>query len=152
MGQTVTSVTRFKGHFYITIRNDMAGYVTSGTDGLHYDKPKKWTFDDGADLGNYNTQQHWVTHVEETERVGFELSIKHSGKSSWYLSDPIRFNKSIKVTLEHKSWISHDENPDYKKVSCNEREDDYATVAFWYQTGTPTFAARHASFPQALVT
>ena len=30
----------------------MAGYVTSGTDGLHYDKPKKWTFDYGANLGN----------------------------------------------------------------------------------------------------
>jgi len=21
-----------------------------------------WNFDDGRDLGNYNTQQHWVTH------------------------------------------------------------------------------------------
>lgn len=21
-----------------------------------------WTFDDGSELGNYNTQQHWVTH------------------------------------------------------------------------------------------
>jgi hypothetical protein len=27
-------------------------------------------------------------------------------------------------------------------MSWNEREDDYASVAFWYQTGQPTFAAR----------
>ena len=23
-----------------------------------------WTFDDGSELGNYNTQQHWVTHSD----------------------------------------------------------------------------------------
>jgi hypothetical protein len=39
-------------------------------------------------------------------------------------------------------WMSEDENPDYKATSWNEREDDYSSVAFWYQTGTPTFAER----------
>ena len=29
---------------------------------LNFSPPKKWTFDDGSDLGNYNTQQHWVRH------------------------------------------------------------------------------------------
>ena len=29
-----------------------------------------------------------------------------------------------------------------EKNSWNEREDDYSSVAFWYQTGTPTFTAR----------
>jgi hypothetical protein len=57
------SLTRFGGRFYLTLRSDEAGWVTSGTDGLHYDPPRKWTFDDGSDLGNYNTQQHWVTHT-----------------------------------------------------------------------------------------
>ena len=46
------------------------------------------------------------------------------------------------MTLEHFGWISPDENPDHKSTSWNEREDDYASVAFWYQTGTPTFTAR----------
>ena len=59
----------------------------------------------------------------------------------------------MKVTLEHKSWIARDENPDYKKVRCNEREDDYATVAFWYQTGTPDVRrpAPHSREPADLV-
>jgi hypothetical protein len=52
------------------------------------------------------------------------------------------FNTGIKVTIEHYGWISPDENPDYKTHSWNEREDDYSSVAFWYQQGTPTFAAR----------
>ena len=56
------SITRFKGRFFLTLRNDMRGYVTAGDDGLHYAVPRVWTFDDGAELGNYNTQQHWVTH------------------------------------------------------------------------------------------
>jgi hypothetical protein len=56
------SLTWFRGRFYLTMRNEHAGYVATSTDGLHYDMPRKWTFDDGSDLGNYNTQQHWVTH------------------------------------------------------------------------------------------
>jgi glycerophosphoryl diester phosphodiesterase len=56
------SVTKFGDRFYLTLRNDDHGYVASSTDGLNYDTPRRWTFDDGSDLGNYNTQQHWVTH------------------------------------------------------------------------------------------
>lgn len=55
------SLAEFKGRYYLTLRNDVAGYVTSGDDGLHFDEAKKWTFDDGEELGSYNTQQHWVT-------------------------------------------------------------------------------------------
>lgn len=66
----------------------------------------------------------------------------HTSAYRWHLNDPIVFNTGIKVTLEHFGWISPDENPDYKSTSWNERQDDYASVAFWYQTGTPTFAAR----------
>ena len=60
----------------------------------------------------------------------------------WHLHDPIVFNTSIKVTLEHMGWMSEDENPDYLSTSWNEREDDYSSVAFWYQSGTPTFKDR----------
>lgn len=66
----------------------------------------------------------------------------HTSAYRWHLSDPIVFTKSIRVAFEHFGWISPDENPDYKSMSWNEREDDYASVAFWYQTGTPTFDAR----------
>ncbi len=58
------SLARFGDRFFLTIRNDQKGYITSGPDGLHFDEPRPWTFDDGSDLGNYNTQQHWVTHTD----------------------------------------------------------------------------------------
>ncbi|NOG52766.1 MAG: DUF2961 domain-containing protein [Planctomycetes bacterium] len=66
----------------------------------------------------------------------------HTSAYRWHINDPIVFNTGIKVTIEHFGWISPDENPDFKTNSWNERQDDYASVAFWYQAGTPTFTAR----------
>ncbi|WP_442481440.1 sialidase family protein [Aeoliella sp. SH292] len=56
------SITKYKDKYFLTLRNDLAGYVATSDDGLHIDEPRKWTFDDGTELGSYNTQQHWVTH------------------------------------------------------------------------------------------
>lgn len=58
------SVTQYRNRFYLTLRNDQRGHVTTSDDGLHYHEPQPWLWDDGSDLGNYNTQQHWVTHRE----------------------------------------------------------------------------------------
>jgi D-arabinan exo alpha-(1,3)/(1,5)-arabinofuranosidase (non-reducing end) len=47
---------------------------------------------------------------------------RHSGKISYYryhIADPIYFQKSIKVTIEH----GH----------ANHRSDDYSSTAYWYQ-------------------
>ena len=64
-GFTEPSLAHGAGRYFLTLRNDDAGYVATSADGLHYDEPRLWTFDDGSDLGNYNTQQHWVTHGNE---------------------------------------------------------------------------------------
>lgn len=58
------SITRCGDRYFLTLRNDVKGYVTSGRDGLRFDEPRPWTFDDGKELGSYNTQQHWVTHSD----------------------------------------------------------------------------------------
>jgi hypothetical protein len=56
------SLARFDGRYFLTIRNDTRGYVARGDNGLHFGPYQPWTFDDGTELGSYNTQQHWVTH------------------------------------------------------------------------------------------
>ena len=66
----------------------------------------------------------------------------HTSAYRWHIHDPIVFNESIRFTIEHWGWISSDENPEGKTHSWNERQDDFSSVAFWYQTGEPTFAAR----------
>lgn len=54
------SIIRHAGRFYLTMRNDACGYVSRGDDCLRFEEPRPWRFDDGEELGNYNTQQHWV--------------------------------------------------------------------------------------------
>src|SRR5690606_30897097 len=45
--------------YFLTLRNDEGAYVSVSEDGLHYSVPQAWRFDDGSELGSYNTQQHW---------------------------------------------------------------------------------------------
>ena len=47
------------------------------------------------------------------------------GLGRWHINDPIVFNTGIKVSIEHFGWLSPDENPKYRSMSWNEREDDY---------------------------
>ena len=58
------SMTFFNDEYFMTIRNDNLGFVTRSNDGMNFSAIRPWTFDDGSDLGNYNTQQHWVTHTD----------------------------------------------------------------------------------------
>ncbi len=68
-GMCEPSLTRFDGRFLLTLRNDVRGYVTASDDGLRFDEPIPWRFDDGQELGNYNTQQHWLTHSDAPHLV-----------------------------------------------------------------------------------
>jgi hypothetical protein len=55
----------------------------------------------------------------------------------WHTADPVRFTKSIHFEIEHKGGMSGDETETGKAEDHVEREDDMATVAFWYQVGQP---------------
>lgn len=55
----------------------------------------------------------------------------------WHVADPVRFTRSLRFEIEHKGWISDDETESGKVEGHVEREDDMATVAFWYQVGQP---------------
>ncbi len=49
----------------------------------------------------------------------------------WHIPDPIPFNKSLRMEIEHKGVTF---NPDGSmKSGFEEREDDFSSVAFWYQ-------------------
>jgi hypothetical protein len=59
-GLVEPSIIRCAGWYFLTLRNDLRGYVTRSKDGLHWEPIRAWKFDDGEELGSYNTQQHWV--------------------------------------------------------------------------------------------
>jgi len=135
------SITRFHGRFYLTLRNDVAGYVTSGPDGLHFDKPKKWTFDDGSDLGNYNTQQHWVTHGDDLYLVytrrgaNNDHVMRHRAPLFIARVDPERlcvFRSTERILVpEHGARLGNFGVVDVTPI------ETWVTVAEWMQTTRP---------------
>ncbi|MGV8090883.1 MAG: glycoside hydrolase family 172 protein [Mangrovibacterium sp.] len=55
----------------------------------------------------------------------------------WHIQDPVRFTRSFRFEIEHTGWMSSDETATGEVDGHVEREDDMATVAFWYQQGQP---------------
>lgn len=63
-GLSEPSLAKFQGKYYLTMRNDQGAYLLTSEDGLNFVKLQKWRFDDGEELGSYNTQQHFLTRPE----------------------------------------------------------------------------------------
>jgi hypothetical protein len=72
---------------------------------------------------------HWSP---EAEIPGTEY-----GMYRWHVADPVRFSESLRFEIEHTGWMAADETESGKVEGHVEREDDIATVAFWYQAGQP---------------
>ena len=56
------SLTKFSGRYYLTSATICAPMSAPATTACTSVNCKPWTWDDGTDLGSYNTQAHWVTH------------------------------------------------------------------------------------------
>src|SRR5690606_5268454 len=61
-GLVEPSLVFFNGTYYLTMRNNFKAYVSSSKDGFNWKPITAWTFDNGEDLGSYNTQAHWLVH------------------------------------------------------------------------------------------
>jgi hypothetical protein len=141
--------TQGKGHYVgtvLSVRTRSPSWFGEGDEKIYIDgEPKASIWGTGTEdyflsawgLKTTSTPFFGVPYFDQWGIVG-----GHTSAYRWHVSDPIVFNKGIKVTFEHFGWISPDENPQFKTHSWNEREDDYSSVAFWYQTGQPTFQAR----------
>ena len=148
-GDYVVLETRGKGHYVgtvLAVRTRSPAWFGEGDEKVYIDGEGK------ASIWGTGTEDYflsaWGLKITSTPYFGVPCFDQwgivggHTSAYRWHINDPIVFNTGVKVTFEHFGWISPDENPNYKSTSWNEREDDYASVAFWYQTGEPTFAAR----------
>ncbi|UCC97035.1 MAG: DUF2961 domain-containing protein, partial [Phycisphaerales bacterium] len=141
--------TRGKGHYVgtvLSVRTRSPAWFGEGDEKIYIDGEQNasiWGtgtedyFLSAWGLKTTGTPYFGVPYFDQWGIVG-----GHTSAYRWHVTDPIVFNTAIKVTFEHYGWMSPDENPKYESNSWNEREDDYSSVAFWYQTGTPTFEAR----------
>ncbi|MFV2065708.1 MAG: glycoside hydrolase family 172 protein [Pirellulales bacterium] len=58
----------------------------------------------------------------------------------WHINDPVRFTKSLKVSIEHRGSVYTDEG---KQISSSDQRPDWiSSVAFWYQTPATTWEER----------
>jgi len=141
--------TEGKGHYVgtvLSVRSRSPSWFGEGDEKIYIDGEKK------ASIWGTGTEDYflsaWGLKTTSTPYFGtpyfdqWGIVGGHTSAYRWHVQDPIVFKKAIKVTLEHWGWISSDENAEGKTHSWNERQDDYSSVAFWYQTGTPTFTAR----------
>ena len=59
------SLARRRERFYMTIRaEDDRGYITVSDDGLSWEPPRAWAWDDGEPLTMSTTQQRWLPHSD----------------------------------------------------------------------------------------
>jgi hypothetical protein len=141
--------TQGKGHYVgtvLSVRTRSPSWFGEGDEKIYIDGEKK------ASIWGTGTEDYflsaWGLKTTSTPYFGtpyfdqWGIVGGHTSAYRWHIHDPIVFNTAIKVTIEHWGWISPDENPEGKTHSWNQRQDDYASVAFWYQTGQPTFTAR----------
>ncbi len=146
--------TEGKGHYVgtvLSVRTRSPSWFGEGDEKIYIDGEKT------ASIWGTGTEDYflsaWGLKTTSTPYFGtpyfdqWGIVGGHTSAYRWHVHDPIVFKNSIRATIEHWGWISSDENIEGKTHSWNEREDDFSSVAFWYQTGTPTFAARapHAS-------
>ena len=137
------SLTRFDGRFFLTIRNDEKGYVTRSDDGLNYAPIEPWRFDDGEELGNYNTQQHWVTHSDGLflvyTRRGAENDHVFRHRAPLFLAevDP----DQMRVMRETERVLVPERGARLGNFGVTEvnRDETWVTVSEWMQTWGPNY-------------
>ena len=119
---------QFVGYF-LTVVNHERGWWGEGDDMVFIDG-ETWPpsvhgtgteeiFGGGACPGNEYSGPYTGFHCIEN-RAGYRWW-GTTGAYRFYLTDPLRFRKSIRVCLEHGHG--------------NDKANDYASVAFWYQRG-----------------
>jgi hypothetical protein len=81
-----------------------------------------WNFGGINGATPFSYPHNGAPYIVDAERVGGRYALYR-----WHLEDPVTFDKSIKVTIEH----GH----------ANDRSDNFFSAAFWYQTEP------HAKFP-----
>jgi hypothetical protein len=66
-----------------------------------------------------------------TSGSGFDVGDRVSAYR-WHIADPIPFQNSLRVEIEHKGWVFKEDGTYVS--SFMERDDEFSSVAFWYQT------------------
>jgi hypothetical protein len=135
------SLTKFGSRYFLTIRHDNTGYVTTSTDGLNFGPLREWLWDDGTSLGNYNTQTHWVTHsdglflVYTRKGANNDHVFRHRAPLFIAQVDP----KKFRVIRATERVLVPERGARLGNFGVTEVSEDetWVTVAEWMQSSSP---------------
>lgn len=150
---TILDGVKGKGHYvgtYMAWEVRSPGWWGEGEIKFYMDGDKEFPTIAGTGTedyfcGSYNFDRHGKYVEFSTPYAGLvqvlpkHLSYKPGqrfGMYRWHVTDPIRFEEDLKVTIQALGWMQ-DKSGRYLPL-----EDDIASVAFWYQ------AEPHAPFPK----
>ncbi len=77
----------------------------------------------------YNSQYFGMPYVEKPDGL-YNVQQRFS-LYRWHVMDPIRFDNDLKVTIQDLGWKTNDKG---MWDGFLQREDDFISVAYWYQT------------------
>ena len=113
-----------------------AGWFGEGDDFFWVDGEKYPSIEGTGSEDYFNDA--WGLHVNDAPYYGVTVA-EGTGLGSrmtayrWHLVDPVPFQKSLKVEIEHKGWTFNADGS--VKSGFGERVDLMSSVAFWYQEG-----------------
>ena len=131
--------TKGKGHYVGTVLSVVqaeAGWFGEGDDYFWVDGASKPSIEGTGSEDYFNDA--WGLHVNDSPYYGVTVA-EGTGLGSrmtayrWHLTDPIPFQQSLKVEIEHKGWTFNADGA--VKSGFGERVDLMSSVAFWYQEG-----------------
>ena len=149
---TIVDSIKGKGHYvgtYLAWQVNNNGWWGEGEIKFYMDGDKEFpticgTGTEDYFCGSYNFERNSEYIEYSTAYAGFHQVIKPDGFYTsanqrfgmyrWHITDPIRFEKDLKITIQALAWRKGDTYLPLK--------DDIASVAFWYQTEP------HVSFPR----
>ena len=142
---TIVDEIEGKGHYvgtYVAIGLNHDGWWGEGELKFYMDNDSEYPTICGTGLedyfcGSYNFEnkntgqyQEFTTPYAGMHEIirpdGLYRSQQRFGLYRWHITDPIRFESKLKVTMQVLGWRSHGR--------YHARSDDVASVAYWYQT------------------
>jgi hypothetical protein len=85
-----------------------------------------YNFDIGKEIGGYKEFTTPYAGMYLVNPDGLYTSQQRFGLYRWHVTDPIRFERELKVTIQDLGWRSGGR--------FHPRQDDISSVAYWYQT------------------
>ncbi|MDR0474485.1 MAG: DUF2961 domain-containing protein, partial [Treponema sp.] len=109
--------------FYLDGDGEFPTYCGTGTEDYFCGS---YDFEDPYTKDRYISFTTPFTGFHEIKRDELYKSQKRFGMYRWHITDPLRFEKDLRVTIQALGWR---EGRRYLPL-----QDDIASVAFWYQT------------------